>query len=182
MTRWPHLNPLHGAALEPDGGRGGAHPRGGGRARTRRADPGPGRGVGSLLGRAPGPGRPGLGGAEHLADLRIAAEQIERATVQPTSGGRACTGMTRCSLSLPGMGPMTAPTVRAFLGDGPAFATAKAAACLRRDGPSNWSSGTMTQPSRAITKEGRRCCGWRSIKPPAPPAAPTRSWPRTTTT
>ena len=53
------------------------------------------------------------------------------------------------------MGPVTAPpTVRAFLGDGTGFPTAKAAASYVGITPSTWSSGTMHQPSRAITKEG----------------------------
>ncbi|MCK0111902.1 IS110 family transposase [Ornithinimicrobium sp. F0845] len=49
---------------------------------------------------------------------------------------------------------MTAPTIRAFLGDGTRFTTAKAAASYVGLTPSTWSSGTVTQPSRAITKEG----------------------------
>lgn len=52
------------------------------------------------------------------------------------------------------MGPVTAPTVRAFLADGSSFPTAKAAASYVGITPSNWSSGTVTQPSRAISKEG----------------------------
>ncbi|MDO5740429.1 MAG: transposase [Ornithinimicrobium sp.] len=55
---------------------------------------------------------------------------------------------------MPGMGTMTAPTVRAFLGDGSRLVTAKAAAPYVGVTPSTWSSGTVTQPSRAITKEG----------------------------
>ncbi|MDQ4103413.1 MAG: transposase [Actinomycetota bacterium] len=49
---------------------------------------------------------------------------------------------------------MTAPTIRAFLGDGATFQFAKQAASYVGLTPSNWSSGTVTQPSRAITKEG----------------------------
>lgn len=56
--------------------------------------------------------------------------------------------------SVPGMGPMTAPTVRAFLSDACRFDTAKAAASYVGMNPSTWSSGTVVQPSRAITKEG----------------------------
>ncbi len=52
------------------------------------------------------------------------------------------------------MGPMTAPMVRAFLGDACRFDTAKAAASYVGMNPSAWSSGTVVQPSRAITKEG----------------------------
>ncbi len=71
--------------------------------------------------------------------------------------------------SVPGMGPITAPVVRAFLGDGHGFTTAKAAASYVAITPSNWSSGTVTQPSRSITKEGP---GPRSrtvqVRPPLP--------------
>jgi transposase len=52
------------------------------------------------------------------------------------------------------MGAVTAPTVRAFFGDGSGFSSAKQAASYVSITPSNWSSGTVTQPSRAITKEG----------------------------
>ena len=52
------------------------------------------------------------------------------------------------------MGPVTAPTARAFLGDGSGFASAQRAASYVGITPSNWSSGTVSQPSWAITKEG----------------------------
>ena len=48
---------------------------------------------------------------------------------------------------------MTGPTIRAFFGDGSGFGSAKQAACYVGIVPSNWSSGTVVQPSRAITKE-----------------------------
>lgn len=57
-------------------------------------------------------------------------------------------------LSIPGIGPTVGPTIRAFMGDGTRFASAKHAASFVGIAPSNWSSGTVTQPSRAITKEG----------------------------
>jgi transposase len=57
-------------------------------------------------------------------------------------------------LSLPGMRPMTAPTIRAFLGDGAMFASAKGRRTVCGHEPSTWWSGTVVQPSRAITKEG----------------------------
>ncbi|MCA1709754.1 MAG: transposase, partial [Actinobacteria bacterium] len=41
-----------------------------------------------------------------------------------------------------------------FLADGATFHSAKHAASYVGLAPSNWSSGTVTQPSRAITKEG----------------------------
>lgn len=91
---------------------------------------------------------------EHLQDMRDAAQRIERATCQSTGYWAALYGDDELLGSLPGMGPMTAPTVRAFLGDGTGFTTAKAAASYVGMNPSTWSSGTVTQPSRAITKEG----------------------------
>jgi transposase len=57
-------------------------------------------------------------------------------------------------LSVPGMGPLTAPTVRAFLADACHFAGAKEVQAFVGLNPSNWSSGTMESPSRSITKEG----------------------------
>jgi hypothetical protein len=57
-------------------------------------------------------------------------------------------------LSVPGMGPVTASVIRGFLADGSAFTSGKAAASYVRLNPSTWSSGTVSQPSRAITKEG----------------------------
>ncbi len=57
-------------------------------------------------------------------------------------------------MSIPGMGPITAAVVRGFLADGTGFASAKAAASYAGLNPSTWSSGTVSQPSRAITKEG----------------------------
>lgn len=92
--------------------------------------------------------------AEHLRDITIAGEQIARATTQAHHYWAALYGDDPLLLSLPGMGPMTAPTIRAFLGDATGFATAKAAASYVGLAPSTWSSGTLVQPSRAITKEG----------------------------
>ena len=64
----------------------------------------------------------------------------------------------------PGMGPMTAPTVRAFSGDSSAVDTAKAAASYVGMNPSTWSSGTVIPPSRAITKMVSPCWAWRSTR------------------
>lgn len=66
--------------------------------------------------------------AEHLRDINLAADQIDRATSQAHHHWAALYGDDPLLLSLPGMGPMTAPTIRAFLGDGTRLATAKAAA------------------------------------------------------
>ena len=96
-------------------------------------------------------------------------QRIERATAQASHHWAALYGDDPLLGSVPGMGPTTAPTVRAFLGDACRFDTAKAAASYVGMNPS-WSSGTVVQPSRAITKEGRPCSGWRSTKPPAAPA------------
>jgi transposase len=91
---------------------------------------------------------------EHLTDMDISADRIGRATEQAQRYWSSLYGDDPLLLSIPGMGPMTAPTVRAFLGDATDFATAKAAASYVGMTPSTWSSGTVVQPSRAITKEG----------------------------
>jgi len=93
--------------------------------------------------------------SEHLDDLSAAAAgRVQRATTRATHYWERLYGDDPLLTSIPGMGPITAPTVRAFLGDGHGFATAKAAASYVGITPSNWSSGTVSQPSRAITKEG----------------------------
>lgn|GEM_PF-5423565 len=92
--------------------------------------------------------------SEHLSDLAVAADRVERATVADTAYWEQLYGQDELLTSLPGMGPVTAPTVRAFLGDAAGFPTAKAAAGYVGITPSNWSSGTVTQLGRAITKEG----------------------------
>ena len=91
--------------------------------------------------------------AQRLAPLWDDARQL----LQSGTGSSPTTHVMRYGDrigDLPGMGPVTAPTVRAFLADGSGFTTAKAAASYVGITPSNWSSGTVTQPSRAITKEG----------------------------
>jgi len=92
--------------------------------------------------------------AEHLTDMELSAQRIARATEQAQRYWATLYGDDQLLLSLPGMGPMTAPTIRAFLGDASTFVTAKAAASYVGMVPSTWSSGTVVQPSRAITKEG----------------------------
>jgi len=91
---------------------------------------------------------------EQLSDMAEAAARVERATAQATRYWERLYGDDELLASIPGMGPITAPTVRAFLGDGHAFPDAKAAASYVGITPSNWSSGTVHQPSRAISKEG----------------------------
>lgn len=91
---------------------------------------------------------------EVLTDMTQASERIDRATAGATWYWERIYGDDQLLSSLPGMGPITAPTVRAFLGDASGFPTAKAAAAYVGITPSTWSSGTVHQPSRAITKEG----------------------------
>lgn len=49
---------------------------------------------------------------EHLADITTASDQIDRATTQAHRCWAALYGDDQLLLSLPGMGPMTAPTIR----------------------------------------------------------------------
>lgn len=92
--------------------------------------------------------------SEHLSDYHAALERVARATTQANTYWEQLFGDDELLHSLPGIGPATGPTMRVFLGDGTMFDTAKQAACYAGIVPSNWSSGTVTQPSRAITKEG----------------------------
>lgn len=91
---------------------------------------------------------------EHLSDMTDANARTERATAQAQRYWRQLFGDDELLLSIPGMGPITACVVRGFLADATMFATAKAAASYVGLNPSTWSSGTVSQPSRAITKEG----------------------------
>jgi transposase len=91
---------------------------------------------------------------EHLSDMADANARTDRATVQAQRHWRQLYGDDELLLSVPGMGPVTACIVRGFLADGTMFASAKAAASYVGLNPSTWSSGTVSQPSRAITKEG----------------------------
>jgi transposase len=91
---------------------------------------------------------------EHLTDYHAALERVARATTQANTYWEQLFGDDELLHSLPGIGPATGPTFRAFFGDGSMFESGKQAACYAGIVPSNWSSGTVTQPSRAITKEG----------------------------
>jgi hypothetical protein len=91
---------------------------------------------------------------EHLRDMADTRARTERATVQAQRYWTQLYGDDELLLSVPGMGPITACVVRGFLADGTRFASAKAAASYVGLNPSTWSSGTGSQPSRAITKEG----------------------------
>lgn len=92
--------------------------------------------------------------SEHLSDYHAALERVARATTQANAYWEQLFGDDELLHSVPGIGPATGPTIRAFLGDGSMFDTGKQAACYAGIVPSNWSSGTVVQPSRAITKEG----------------------------
>jgi transposase len=91
---------------------------------------------------------------EHLTDLQVALDRVDRATALAARYWERLYGEDPLLASLPGLGPVTAPTIRAFLGDGATFHSPKQAASYVGLTPSNWSSGTVIQPSRAITKEG----------------------------
>jgi Transposase IS116/IS110/IS902 family/Transposase len=93
---------------------------------------------------------------EHLTDMADAKARTERATGQAQRYWRQLYGDDELLLSVPGMGPVTASVIRGFLADGTAFGSGKAAASYIGLNPSTWSSGTVSQPSRAITKEGPR--------------------------
>lgn len=80
--------------------------------------------------------------------------RVDRATAEATRWWEILWGDDDLLLSVPGMGPVIAPIVRAHLGDASRFPEAKHAASYVGLNPSNWSSGTVVQPSRAITKEG----------------------------
>ncbi|MFQ5524457.1 MAG: IS110 family transposase [Acidimicrobiia bacterium] len=92
--------------------------------------------------------------AELVADVANAQARLARADTMVTQRWERLWGDDPLLLSVPGMGVRTAPVVRAFFGDGSQFPTAKEAQAYVGICPSNWSSGTVTQPSRAITKEG----------------------------
>jgi transposase len=91
---------------------------------------------------------------ELLDDYDTARERIARATAEMTRRWEQRWGDDPVLLSVPGMGVIVAPIVRSYFGDGDHFDDAKAAQSYVGMNPSNWSSGTVTQPSRAITKEG----------------------------
>jgi transposase len=91
---------------------------------------------------------------EHLSDMAEANARIQRATLQAQRYWIRLYGDDELLMSVPGVGPVTACIIRGFLADGTPFASAKAAASYVGLNPSTWSSGTVSQPSRVITKEG----------------------------
>jgi transposase len=92
--------------------------------------------------------------AELLADLAANDDRVERAGQEAQRHWEGLYGDDPLLLSVPGMGPRTAPTVRAFFGNARHFESAKQAQAYVGLNPSNWSSGQTSSPSRAITKEG----------------------------
>lgn len=92
--------------------------------------------------------------SELLDDYAAADARLDRATETAQRRWEQLWGDDPLLLSVPGMGPIIAPTVRAFLADAQHFADAKEAQSFVGLNPSNWSSGQMEAPSRAITKEG----------------------------
>ena len=91
---------------------------------------------------------------EQLTDMSDAKARTERATAQAQRYWTRLYGDDELLLSIPGVGPVTACIIRGFLADGTPFGSAKAAASYVGLNPSTWSSGTVSQPSRVITKEG----------------------------
>jgi len=92
---------------------------------------------------------------EHLADMAVANARIERATAATQRYWEQLYGDDPLLSSVPGVGPVIAPTIRGFLIDGTGFVNAKQACSYVGMTPSNWSSGnTLDHSGRAITKEG----------------------------
>jgi transposase len=93
--------------------------------------------------------------SEHLADMAVADARIERATAATQRYWEQLYGDDPVLSSVPGVGPVIAPTIRGFLLDGSGFANAKQVCSYVGMTPSNWSSGnTVDHRGRAITKEG----------------------------
>lgn len=92
--------------------------------------------------------------SEHLHDYDSAKDRVARATDRATACWEALYGEDPLLLSVPGLGPVTAPVVRAYFGDGHRFPSGRHAASYVGLTPSSWASGTVRQPHRAINKEG----------------------------
>lgn len=89
-----------------------------------------------------------------LEDIGDATRRFDRYSAQLEQLWHAYYGPDELLLSVPGTGPVTAATIRGWLGDGTRFARAEDFAAYCGFTPSNWSSGTMEHKHRAITKEG----------------------------
>ncbi len=114
--------------------------------------------------------------ADLLGDLAAADRRVDRATERTVGYWERLYGDDPVLCSVPGMGKITAPSVRAFLADGTGFDSAAAAASYAGLTPSNWSSGTVDQPSRAITKEGPAALRLASTRRPTPRGSAIPSW------
>ena len=64
------------------------------------------------------------------------------------------TTLFRSLVSIPGVGPICASTIRGWWGDATGIKSAKAAAAHAGLNPSVWASGFTESPSRRITKQG----------------------------
>jgi transposase len=91
---------------------------------------------------------------ELLDDIDIADRKVEEASQKAARLWRSQWGSDDLLVSVSGIGPVTAPVVRAYLGDASQFRTSKQAAAFVGLNPSNWESGLMVSPSRPITKAG----------------------------
>lgn len=91
---------------------------------------------------------------ELLDDIDVADRKVDEATRKATRLWRSQWGSDDLLVSVSGMGSVTAPVVRAYLGDASQFSDSKKAAAFVGLNPSNWESGLMVSPSRPITKEG----------------------------
>ncbi len=91
---------------------------------------------------------------ELLSDAARAEDKIARATAQALACWHDGWGDDELLQSVPGIGPVSAATIRAWFGEATQFPTAKHAAAFVGLNPSNWESGLMASPSRAMTKEG----------------------------
>ena len=94
-----------------------------------------------------------------LSDLSLAEHRSQRATEMLTTLWEKTWGDDELLLSVPGMGPLIAPTVRAFFGDAKHFDTAKQAQAFVGLNPSNWSSGQMESHREQSPKKGPEFCG-----------------------
>jgi transposase len=92
--------------------------------------------------------------SEHLGDMAMSAARIDRATTATQNYWERLYGDDPLLLSVPGVGPVIAPTIRGFLADGTGFTNSKQVCSYVGMTPSNWSSGTVDHSGRAITKEG----------------------------
>ena len=91
---------------------------------------------------------------EPLGDIAAADARIDRAAEQAQRLWTAAWGRDELLCSVPGIGSVLAPIIRAWFGDATAFSSGKQAAAFAGLNPSNWESGLMAAPSRPITKEG----------------------------